>query len=109
MINTEIFLFGLVLTSVLTGLVTEAIKSILIERNINYRPNTLAGVIATVLSIFICIGYVIFTNSEFTSQIVICLIAQVFLSWLCAMVGYDKVIQSISQFKMAKKGETDNE
>ena len=38
-------------------------------------------------------------GSGFNTQIVTCMVAQVFMSWLCAMVGYDKVIQAISQFK----------
>jgi uncharacterized membrane protein YqgA involved in biofilm formation len=102
MIGIEVFLFGLMITSTLTGLVTEAIKKILTEYNRTYRANTLAGIVATVLSIAIGIGYIIATGSGFTAQIIICLIAQVFLSWLCSMVGYDKVVEI---FTKTKKGE----
>lgn len=103
MISFETFLLGLLLTSTATGLVTEAVKKILVEYNKPYHANTLAGVISIVLSAAIGTGYVIVTNSIFTTQVVVCLIAMVFISWLCAMVGYDKVIQSISQFKMEGK------
>lgn len=102
MIGIDVFLFGLMITSTLTGLVTEAIKKILKEYNRAYRANTLAGIVAAVLSIAIGIGYIIATNSGFTAQIIICLIAQVFLSWLCSMVGYDKVVEI---FTKTKKGE----
>lgn len=102
MIGIEVFLFGLMITSTLTGLVTEAVKKILNEYNRAYRANTLAGIVATALSIAIGIGYVIATKSGFTAQIIICLVAQVFLSWLCAMVGYDKVVEI---FTKTKKGE----
>lgn len=99
MINFEVFLFGLLMTSALTGLVTEAVKKILAEHNITYRANTLAGIVSLLLSAAIGAAYVVLTGTAFTSQIVVYLIAHVFMSWLCAMVGYDKVIQTISQFK----------
>ena len=103
MISFEIFLLGLLVTSVLTGLTTEAVKKVLAEHEVNYRANTLAGIVSLVLSVAIGIGYITLTGSQFTSQIVVCLVGQVFMSWLCAMVGYDKVIQAISQFKTNRK------
>lgn len=103
MINFEIFLLGLLITSTLTGLVTEAVKKILTEHNKTYRANTLAGLIALVLSAAIGAGYIVLTGSVFTSQVVVYLISLVFMSWLSAMVGYDKVIQAVGQFKMDGK------
>lgn len=103
MISLEIFMLGLLVTSVLTGLVTEAVKTILTEHNATYRANTLAGVVALVLSAAIGACYAILTNTGFTAQVIICIIALIFMSWLCAMVGYDKVVQAISQFKTTSK------
>ena len=99
MINFETFLLGLVVSSTLTGLVTEAVKKVLDENTKTYRTNTLAGIVDIVLSILIGTGYIILTNTGFTAQIAVYLVAQIFLSWLCSMVGYDKVVQAISQFK----------
>lgn len=99
MITFEVFMLGLLITSVLTGLATEAVKKVLAEHKVTYRANTLAGLVAFILSAAIGAGYIVLSGAGFTSQIVVCLIAQVFMSWLCAMVGYDKVIQAISQFK----------
>jgi len=99
MISFDIFLLGLMITSVLTSLVTEAIKIILKEYNISYRSNTLTGIIALILSVAIGVGYIILTGIGFSAQIVVYLAAQAFISWLCSMVGYDKVIQAIDQFK----------
>lgn len=105
MINVELFMLGLLITSVLTGLTTEAVKNILIEHNATYRANTLAGIIAFVLSLVIGAGYIIASNTGFNSQNILCIVGLVFMSWLCAMVGYDKVIQAISQFKTNRKDE----
>ena len=99
MFSPETFLTGLMITSTLTGLATEGVKKIMTERNKTYKANTLAGVVTVILSAAIGGGYIVMTNTEFTAQIGVCLIAYMFLSWLCAMVGYDKVIQTVKQFK----------
>lgn len=102
----EIFLLGLLVVSVLTGLFTEAIKKWLQERNKKYYPNALAGYVAIGLSIAVGIAYVIINGATINARMAVYIIALVLLSWLCAMVGYDKVIQAISQFKTYKtKGE----
>lgn len=85
--------------STLTGLVTEAVKDILEEHNKTYKANTLAGLVSLILSVLVGIAYLILTNTTFTAQIIVYLVMMVFMSWLCAMVGYDKVVQAIGQFK----------
>ena len=50
MVNIETFMLGLLIISTFTSLVTEAIKKTLSEHGITYYANTLAGIIATVLS-----------------------------------------------------------
>lgn len=103
MVNIEIFMLGLLVVSTLTSLVTEAIKKLLSERGITYYANTLAGVIAIILSVAIGIGYVVLTGTGFNAQIIVYIVTMVFVSWLCSMVGYDKVIQAIKQFKIDRK------
>ena len=104
MISFEVFLIGLLVVSTLTGLTTEAVKHILTAFNVKYQSNLLSGIVATVLSVAIGIGYILLANIGFTTQSIISLIALAFMSWLSAMVGYDKVIQVINQLKNVKKG-----
>lgn len=99
MITFDIFLIGLLCVSTLTGLVTEALKSIFKELDAKYHTNITTGIVAAILSTAISIGYVIMCSMTFTAQIIVCIVALVFMSWLCAMVGYDKVI---GQFKNVK-------
>ena len=99
MVNLEMYLVALMIISTLTSLVTEAVKKVLTELNIKYHANTLAGIVAAVLSIAVSVGYVIITGGSFTPQIIVCIIGLTFMGWLCAMVGYDKVI---GQFKNQK-------
>lgn len=103
MINFEMFLFGLLIASTLTSLATEALKKLFAEHNKTVPSNTLAGVVSLVLSVAIGAGYVVMTGTPFTAQVIMCIIGLVFMSWLCAMVGYDKVIQAISQFKTTRE------
>lgn len=92
MITMDIFLLGLLVISTLTGLTTEAVKKILTEHNVAYRANTVAGIVATVLSVGVGIGYSIIAGISFSAALVVYIIALMFMSWLCSMVGYDKVI-----------------
>lgn len=103
MISFQLFLPGLLLVSILTGLTTEAIKNIFIEKNKTYYANTLAGIVALVLSVALGAGFIFLKDLGFTGANIVCVIALAFMSWLCAMVGYDKVIQALSQFKTSEK------
>lgn len=109
MISIQVFLLGLLIVSIITGLTTEAIKKLLDEAEKTYRSNLLAGIVAAVLSVGVGIAYILIADIGFTTQSIICLVALIFMSWLCAMVGYDKVIQAISQFKVAKAEEAKKE
>lgn len=108
MIDLHIFMIGVLIASTLTSLATEAIKKLLAEHNKNYYANTLAGLVSMVISIAIGVGYMLISNIAFSVQAIVYLVMLVFISWLCAMVGYDKVVQAISQFKTAKNENDQN-
>lgn len=97
--NLQIFTTGLIVVSAVISLVTEAVKTILTEHNKPYHANTLAGIVALVMSTAICVCYVVMAGIAFSGQVVVGIVTFAFMSWLCAMVGYDKVIQTIAQFK----------
>ncbi len=102
MMSMEFFLTLLIGVSVFTALVTEAIKKIMDEYGKTYKSNILAGVVSVVLSVLAGAGYMVMTEAQINDKMAVILIALVLLSWLCAMVGYDKVIQAISQIKISK-------
>ncbi|MCD8088222.1 MAG: aminopeptidase [Oscillospiraceae bacterium] len=92
------FLAGLGIASTLTGLITEAIKKMVADTvNEIQRPNILAGVVSVVVSIALALGYVAVTGYEATATAIVAGVAFVLLSWLCAMLGYDKVVQTLTQ------------
>ena len=98
----ELFMVLLFAVSVLSSLFTEAIKKVLKEKNATYSANTLTGCVAAILSIVVWLGYVFIAGVTVTMQLVVWLVALVLLSWVAAMVGYDKVIQAMAQIKNKK-------
>lgn len=98
----EVFLILLLAISIFTSLTVEAIKTF-IGDNYTASSNIVAGVVAIVLSIVVGVFYCILAEVAFTTHIIIMLIALMFLSWLGSMVGYDKVIQAITQIKNKDK------
>ena len=95
----EFFMFALLVVSVLTSLFTEAVKEVFEEFALKYSANLIAGICSVAVSILCSVGYIVFTGVAVTSQIVVCLIALIIMSWLCAMLGYDKVMQALTQLK----------
>lgn len=103
--SLSVFLMLLLIVSTFTGLVTEAVKKCLQERGKTYYANALAGYVSTGLSIAVGAAYVILTGAVVNLQMAVYLIALLFMSWLAAMVGYDKVIQTITQISSKKSKE----
>ena len=97
----ELFITGLFAVSVLTTLTVQAIKKMLGDKP--YNSNLLAAIVATVLSIAVAVGYVLYYGISVTIQIVIATIAFAFFSWLASQVGYDKIKELLSHY-VSKEG-----
>lgn len=97
--NMESFVFALLVVSSLTGLVTEAVKKVLTEHNIKYYSNTLTGICSCVVSLCMSVFYITYNELTFDGKTITTTLTLIFLSWLCAMTGYDKVVQTLTQFK----------
>ncbi|MCD8076814.1 MAG: hypothetical protein LUE63_00255, partial [Lachnospiraceae bacterium] len=102
----DTFLVLLMAVSVVTSLVTEAIKKYLTEQGKTYSSNIIAGTVSVVLAIAEGAAYVVMEETAVTAKLIVILVALVLLSWLCAMVGYDKVVQAIQQIKSVATGTT---
>lgn len=86
--------FILLLCSVLTGLIVEAIKKMVGDVQ---KPNVLAAIVSVIVGIVIPTGYIILTHNQFNVDSVLYIVGIVGLSWLTSMLGYDKVMQTIMQ------------
>lgn len=94
------FLFtALFAVSVLTTLTVQGIKTLLNKEDKNYSSNVLAVVVSTVLSVAVSVCYIVYANVAVTVQVVIEIVVLVYLSFLVATNGYDKVVQAIDQIR----------
>lgn len=90
-----ILITALALISVLTSLTVEALKKLLGENIKSY--NLLAAIVSVILTIAVSIGYLVYTGTMLTAQIVVVIVALMFLSFLSATVSFDKVKQLLEQ------------
>lgn len=97
--SLEFLVIALLVVSILTNLTVEGIKKIADKRAANYSANMLAAVTSVVLSAALSVGYLVWTETAFNVKIAVELIALMYLSFLVATNGYDKVIQAIKQIK----------
>ena len=90
---------ALALISSLTTLTTEAIKKLLKEANKEFAPNLLAVIVSTVITIGASAFYIIMKDIVFNLKVGVAVVAMIFLSFLCATVGFDKIKQLVLQLK----------
>lgn len=95
--TVSLFMSILSFGSVLTGLLTEAIKDLYNSINKPYASNIIALVVAIVVGCGGCAIAYILLSIPFTLNNIICLCLMGFGVWLSSMVGYDKIEQLIKQ------------
>lgn len=101
----SLFSFG----SILCGLVTEAIKNAYKNAEKEYSANIIALVDAVIVGgVGTATAYMLL-GIPWTVNNIICLVLMCVVIWLGAMVGFDKVLQTITQIsnlpRKAKEGE----
>lgn len=89
-----IFILGITICSAFTALVTEAVKKMIGEKA---NPNVIAAICSIIVAIITAIVYAVFTGITVDTTYIVAGILLVIFSWIGAMVGYDKLIQTIHQ------------
>ena len=103
-----LFITILTIGSAISSLLTEAIKKAYINAGKECSPNVIALVDALLIGGGVTAGVYMLMGIEWTVNNIICLVGMIVVTWICSMVGYDKVIQSINQI-INIKGNTDEE
>lgn len=101
--TTELFLILLAAFSVITSLFTEGIKKFLDSLDIKYVPNIIVLCISVVVGGAGTAIFYLMNNYAWTTLNIICIFLMICANWLCAMLGYDKVMQAITQIKNGKQ------
>lgn len=93
---------ALLIVSVMTNLTVEGIKKLLDGTQIKYSSNVLAAILSVVIACIVCIIYMIMSDLAFTLKIGVEIAILMYLGFLTATIGYDKVVQMIQQIQNVK-------
>lgn len=98
-----ISLFITILTagSIISGVLTEAIKKFYINAGKKYSANIIALINAVVIGCGGTIMAYILIGIPFTATNIVCVIGVMFAVWIGSMLGYDKVIQTVKQLAVS--------
>ena len=99
---------ALLAVSLLTNLTVEGVKKLLDENKKSYSSNVLAAIFSMILSVGVCLVYLVMYDISFSIKIGIEIMVLMYLGFLVSTVGYDKVLQMLKQIQTVK-GETKNE
>ena len=103
--NATLFLILLSAFSVISGLITEAIKKLLTEKT-NLSYNLIALTVALIVGTVGCGTYYQLTGIPFDVNNIIYMILMGLASGLTSMVGFDKIRQTIEQIATYPINET---
>ena len=95
----EVFIMLLLAFSIFTSLFVEASKKLLDSLKVGYATNILVLCVAIIVGGFGTAFFYVCTDIVFTSSNIICIILMICANWLVSMIGYDKVVQAITQLK----------
>ncbi len=97
--STTLFTALLIAFSVITSLCTEGCKKILDDIKVHYASNVVAFIIACIVGVCGTGAYYILNSMEFNVVNIVYMVLMGIATSVGAMIGYDKVIQTIGQLK----------
>ena len=100
--NVSLFITLLTAFSTVTSLITQFVKNILDEKGKTYSSNILVAIIGCIVGVCGTGIYYILYTVEFNLINVTCMILMGLASSMGAMLGYDKVAQTIKQLGINK-------
>jgi len=103
--TVTLFISLFTLGSMLCGLITEAVKTAYKNAGKEYSANVIALIDAVIVGgVGTATAYMLL-GIPWTVNNIICLVLMAVMIWLGAMVGFDKVIQTIGQISNLPKKE----
>lgn len=98
----ETFLILLAILSVITSLFTEGVKHILDLFKVNYASNIVVLFVSVIVGGVGTVLFYLFNDYAWTTLNIICIFLMVSANWLGSMLGYDKIMQAITQIMKNK-------
>ncbi len=97
--NVTLFITLLTVFSTITSVITEGCKKILDDTTISYSSNVLAFIVACIVGVSGTGVYYVLNSIDFNLANIVCMMLMGVATSIGAMVGYDKVVQTIGQLK----------
>ncbi len=91
----ELFLFLFTIGSLVSSLLTEALKKL----NKALSTNVIALIDAVMVGLGGTVSAYVLMDIPWTPVNIVCMILMTFCVWIGSMIGYDKVMQTIAQLK----------
>ena len=104
----DLFMILLTILSIITSLVTEGVKHFLDTLKITYASNIVVLIVSLVVATGGTSVFYLFNDIAWTTINIICIFLMVCANWLGSMLGYDKVMQAITQIMANKSGKTED-
>lgn len=95
--TVSMFLILLTAFSLIVGLIVQALKKLLDSLNVSYSTNVVAVIVSAAVGIGGTAIYYVIASVPFSATNIICMVLMGIATAVGAMVGYDKVIQTIKQ------------
>ena len=99
----EVFLILLAAFSIITSLFVEAVKMFFNSLKVNYASNILVLCIAALVGGLGTAFFYVWNDISWTATNIIGMFLMICANWLVSMLGYDKVVQAITQLKGGQK------
>lgn len=107
--TVTLFISLFTLGSMLCGLITEAVKTAYKNAGKEYSANVIALIDALAVGGLGTATAYMLLGIEWSVNNIICLVLMCVLIWLGAMVGFDKVLQTIGQISNLPKKDEEEE
>ena len=98
----QIFTMLVIIFSITTGLLTEAIKKFYSNAEKKYSSNLIALICALIVGGGGSVAAYIFLSIPFTLVSITALIIMIIIVWIGAMIGFDKITQLLKQIEEMK-------
>lgn len=100
--NIEIFVCLLAIFAAATSLITEGVKKTLEACSVKYASNIIVLIVSILVGGIGSFSFFMWKGYDLNTNALIWIILMTIANWLGSMVGYDKVVQTITQVKTDK-------
>lgn len=96
-LSVDLMLKALFVLSAITSVTTQGVKNVLDDMGTKYSSNLIAIIVSAICCVFVVTAYCIINGIACSATVIVFTIALIWISFLLATIGYDKVKMLIEQ------------